>query len=106
MKRRECYKPLKPSTRTDVTKVYNLLAESSSSFRRRANRTRARRGTFLKLNKISILISCFCLTGSTNLKISEFHMVLWQQFQKENSAVAINQPLGLIICTCDQNLKK
>lgn len=40
-------KPLNVSAGTYVTNVYNLFAESSSSFRRRAKRTRTRNGVLL-----------------------------------------------------------
>ena len=45
------WSPLKEATLTWVTKVYNLLVESSSSLRIRARRTRHLKGTFLKINE-------------------------------------------------------
>ena len=50
------WSPLKEATLTWVTKVYNLLVESSSSLRIRAKRTRTLKGTFLQKNKSQNLV--------------------------------------------------
>merc|ERR1719474_2621510 len=70
-------KPLNESTLTYVTKVYNLLAESSSSLCLRANLTRALLGTFRTpldhtnlLRETSIRTSGVPIIDSANFLIS------------------------------------
>merc|ERR550525_131181 len=71
------WSPLKEATLTCVTRGYSLLTLSSSSFRRRANRTRTRKGTFLTpwdhkclLRRVSILTSVVPICFSANFLTS------------------------------------
>ena len=64
------WSPLKLATLTWVTKVYNLLVESSSSLRIRARRTRHLKGTFLKKE-----IKKFC----ENEEIPVLHIMIWRE---------------------------